>query len=260
MSKSRFSPQSSMQPSKPGELAAALGLCARCGRQPPSWPGQLCGRCNSLAQRQVVLLRRWSVAGRWMCASMIEVVGGLGAGAAALVPLASAATGRPLGVGLAVALLLVVSVATTVAVAHAAIMLPVIRRWKLWGLTDGVELILSWAAALALVGVTGWFPGAVALASAASGVLAAAVQSRLLAPQSRRAPTWLPGAVLAWALAGAVATLIEHNMANWQLGVICGVAASRLVFGALSSPLLGWVLAGIAPTIPEQQVYLHDVR
>lgn len=222
-------------------IQAVAGLCGRCGRRPQQWGDVLCAPCGRAARRRLGLRRRATAAGRWLGACLAEGLVGVGAGALALWP-ARVAAASPAGL-VAIAGLLATLLALAVFLTGCWLLRPLIARWGLWAAADAAEVLLAWAAVMAVVLATGYVPGVLAIVGLATGGLAALVQGRALAPQTPRAPQWVIGSALLWGVAGGAGLAVELALPGTTLGVIAGAGLGRLLYGVLAGPLLAWALA-----------------
>ncbi|NJN18204.1 MAG: hypothetical protein HC822_19085 [Oscillochloris sp.] len=173
---------------------------------------------------------------------MIEGVLGLGVGVLALVPLLAAPNALFSLRGTGLILIVISLMALTVTVTHAFILRPVIRYYWPWAATDGLELVVHWLTFVGLIGVFGYFHGALAVASCISGCFSAMLQRRLLRPQIPHTLPWLIGSVLAWIIGGCFATLAEAFAATIIQRVVIGVVVARVGYSMLAGPILSFLL------------------
>lgn len=197
-----------------------------------------CGRrCRFRAR----LTRQLDVTVRWIMASLLEGVLGLGIGTALLLPISAPhqifTTATLLGASIMLGIM-----ATIVAMAHSLMMRPCIVRWRHWSLIDGSEIVLHWMIVTGIVVGVGYFPGLIALASLLSGSVIAALQSRILAQQTAGTWRWMLGSAWAWVVAGIIAATAEQMLRAPTVSTLWSVAIGRVVYGFCSGPILGWVV------------------
>lgn len=224
----------------PGALQAVVGMCGRCGRRPQQWGDVLCGPCGQATRARVRWRRRVAVAVRWLGACLLEGLVGVGAGALALWPVLAPVASR---VGLvAIAGLLATLLALAVFLAGCWLLRPLLGRWGLWAAADAAEVLVGWAVVTGAVLAVGYVPGVLAVVGLITGGLASLGQGRALARQTPRAPHWVVGSALVWAVAGGAGLAVELALPGTALGVIAGAGLGRLLHGVLAGPILGWAL------------------
>ena len=128
---------------------------------------------------------------------------------------------------------------------------PTIKQVNRWAFLSGGEAIAFWFATFIGAFIFGTLPGVTVSASIVIGCLVAIIQQRLLQKQTALAEIWLFGSVGTWIVAGGVAWLLELYVADPFIGILFGVAVSRLIYGALSGGLLAWIIESESNSIGE---------
>jgi hypothetical protein len=177
--------------------------------------------------------------------TLIEACLGVGIGAIAII--VAMAPGNPkmwaqetlIGVPIIVLMMTVLIVGV-----QGYVLRPTIKQSTRWAFLSGSEAIAFWFTTFIGTFLFGVLPGVTVSASIVIGCLIAVFQQRLLQTQTARAELWLFGSVGTWIVAGGVAWIFELYVVDPFIGILFGVAVSRLIYGALSGGLLAWIIEG----------------
>jgi hypothetical protein len=230
-------------PVHPDPLASAL--CRACQRRPPRWDDVLCQECYAAQARRHLWQQAITVWGRWMMTSLIEGLLGIGLGGVLLIALMAPAHGGIHRTDFLLIIGVVVLVAGLVVGVNATLLAHVLRKARWWALLSGFEVIVNWFVLFGVVLLIGQTPGITAVVGAGVGIGIAWVQAWLLQSQVQRTILWPISSIGAWALGGAASIAIEFSTlfaSDPPARILFGIAASRLVYGALSGIVLSWLL------------------
>ncbi|ABX07378.1 MAG TPA: hypothetical protein DEF47_00770 [Herpetosiphon sp.] len=224
-------------------------LCATCKQKPPLWDMMYCAECY---QRQL-FRQRLGLWGLWMVISVLEMLLNIGVG---VVAVSSELAQESSLISLIFSGVMVINsiLALCVGVAQTALMKKKIKRWLLWGIAGGLEVLFFWILSMLAYQQFGQVAHLLIFTMACSGICLAIIQSSLMIGQVAQPWRWILVSIGSWSVASLAALLLENQFGDPLLQTIWGHALGRFVYGVFSGLGFAWLLTDRRMYQPKQQL------